>query len=899
MERTELLDLMGENVLVLTASARLSRALLAEYESHRSAAGATAWATPALLPWQSWLKQCWEEALLTLPAGLPGLLNAHQARLLWKQVLAQQSRTGLLSENALIRQLQKSWRLLHEWRLDLHDPGFSDTADAVAFQALAQAFTRECKKRNCCTEAEMSSLLAERILAGSCRLPQEILLLGFSMITPAQEHLLDVLQQVSVRVRRVRLKGKQGQTALYSLPDPGQELTMAAIWARSLLLEQPDLSLGIVVPDLQNRYHQVTHCLNRVLEPESLLPGQRPSRSAWNLSLGRPLAEYEPVTAALDLLSLMRGKLSLERIEALLRSPFVAGRGDESLPRAWLVHRLRDTGQNRFGLGQLLHHARMRHGKSGEPRLWYCEKLGESLVAMADLRREIGSGSRTAAAWVEAFSRWLETAGWMAGVSLDSVDYQVVERWKRLLSDFRSLDRVVVRLPVAEALIELQRMAQEVMFQPRYPAAPLQVLGLFEATELSFDKLWVMGMHESAWPAAPSPDPFIPLAVQRARQMPGADPNRELELAREMLAGLETAAEEVLFSHALMEGAEELQPTPLLDHCTRADTEELELPQYAGWEKQVLLQSAMEHIQDQGLPVKQAVRGGSSLFRHQSQCPFRAFVEHRLGARPFPRTHTGLDAAQRGSLLHQALEIFWEQTLDQQRLLELDAAALRDRIQVSVSGALAELERHQPGLLGARARDIEARRLQGLMTGWMEKEKVRAPFRVQNREQGFEGRMHAVEYRLFIDRIDELQDGRQILIDYKTGRVSPSDWFGERPDDPQLPLYSTVLDPQRVAAVTFARLRPEMFAFAGVVAEEKLLPGLPPARGSEAIRQATANWPEVLDQWHRTLDDLAREFSDGRADVAPRDGLNTCTRSWCELMTLCRFHSLPEEGGEE
>ena len=892
------MERMGGGVLVLTANSRLSRSLLIEYENGRSAEGDMAWATPSVLPWDAWLQQCWEETLLGDPGGLPQVLDDAQSRWLWKQVLDRDPGNGLLSRNALIRQLQKSWRLMHDWRLAMDDARFGHTADSAAFQKLAHAFRRECREKGFVTEAEMPALLAERLPAAARCLPKEIILLGFSVVTPAQEALLTSLEDASISVQRVRLNGSPGQSRLCPFADPRQELEMAAAWARGLLLEQPGLSLGIVIPDLQNRYQEVVHCMNKVLEPEALLPGRRPSHRAWNISLGRPLAEYPPVSAALDLLSLMRGSLSLEQVESLLRSPYVAGGRGETVARGWLVHRLRDTGRDRFSLGMLLGQSRMRHGETGDPLPGYCEGLGQALAALVELRKEQGAGGCSPSDWVDCFSSWLEKAGWMSGIALDSVEYQVVERWKRLLRAFRSLDRVTPRMPPGEALEELWRMARDAMFQPRHPPAALQVLGLYEATELAFDRLWVMGMHETAWPSAPDPDPFIPLSLQRDLNMPGADANRELGLAREMLAGLQGAAPEVLFSHALMDGAEVLQPTPLLEDCPRVAVEELGLETFAEWEHQMLSRPAMEELRDQGLPVADRVRGGSSLFRHQSQCPFRAFAEHRLGARPYPGVHTGLDAAQRGSLLHHALEIFWEQTGDQQSLLSLDAAALQQRIQVCVSGALAAFERRQPGLLGARGRDIEARRLEHLLQGWMEKEKARAPFRVRGREESFQGRIARIEYRLFVDRIDELEDGRQVLIDYKTGRVTPSDWFGERPDDPQLPLYSTVLEADRVAAVVFARLRPEASGFSGVVAEEALLPGLPPRGRSSAVRQASEDWPRVLHQWRETLDSLAAEFSAGRADVAPRDGDKTCRKSYCELMALCRYHSQDEGGAE-
>jgi len=47
-----------------------------------------------------------------------------------------------------------------------------------------------------------------------------------------------------------------------------------------------------------------------------------------------------------------------------------------------------------------------------------------------------------------------------------------------------------------------------------------------------------------------------------------------------------------------------------------------------------------------------------------------------------------------------------------------------------------------------------------------------------------------------IDRIDLLEDGTQVVIDYKSSRALTSvlkDWDGERPTDVQLPIYAGIL----------------------------------------------------------------------------------------------------------
>ena len=128
---------------------------------------------------------------------------------------------------------------------------------------------------------------------------------------------------------------------------------------------------------------------------------------------------------------------------------------------------------------------------------------------------------------------------------------------------------------------------------------------------------------------------------------------------------------------------------------------------------------------------------------------------------------------------------------------------------------------------------------------------------------------------LKLDRIDELEDGARVVLDYKTGQVTPARWFGDRPEDPQLPLYGVAAQQAGgdgpVAAVAFAQIRADQAAFSGVVRGEGVLPGLPVNRKGD-LRQATGQWPRVLEDWRVVLESLGAAFSGGAAEVDPQIG---------------------------
>ena len=165
------------------------------------------------------------------------------------------------------------------------------------------------------------------------------------------------------------------------------------------------------------------------------------------------------------------------------------------------------------------------------------------------------------------------------------------------------------------------------------------------------------------------------------------------------------------------------------------------------------------------------------------------------------------------------------------------------------------------------------------MTGW------NWSFRVTDREYRHRVSLGDIGVTTRIDRIDRLGDGRYVIIDYKTGDPKTAAWLGDRPDEPQLPLYA-ITSAGDIAAVVFARLRRGQSCFIGLAQEEGLLPGV--SIGSQVRGSAVPipDWHILFDNWRKVLTQLALEFRNGIARVDPKSQV-TCER--CDLHALCRI----------
>ena len=123
------------------------------------------------------------------------------------------------------------------------------------------------------------------------------------------------------------------------------------------------------------------------------------------------------------------------------------------------------------------------------------------------------------------------------------------------------------------------------------------------------------------------------------------------------------------------------------------------------------------------------VRGGTWMLRAQAICPAWAYYQYRLGAQRLEKVTEGLDARQRGTFLHDAMEHFWKGVKTSQRLKALKHGECEGQVRAAVDQVL-KAYNEDPGntALKPRFAELERARLVRLITGWLELESPRAHY---------------------------------------------------------------------------------------------------------------------------------------------------------------------------
>jgi hypothetical protein len=119
--------------------------------------------------------------------------------------------------------------------------------------------------------------------------------------------------------------------------------------------------------------------------------------------------------------------------------------------------------------------------------------------------------------------------------------------------------------------------------------------------------------------------------------------------------------------------------------------------------------------------------------------------------------------------------------------------------------------------------------------------------------------------------------------------------LGDRPDEPQLPLY--VVGAERdAAAVAFAQVKAGEMKFSALARDGDLLPDTK-AFAESRYRDRHGSWQEMVAAWRADLARIAAGFVAGEAMVDPKRYPDTCR--YCDVKPFCRIYERLESTLDE
>lgn len=902
---------LANGLLLLTPNQRLASRISNAYAVFCAKNGHKVVVAPYVQSLEHWLDSCWEQLLCNADQQVLAkrLMTPEQELCLWQQVIADSDAGAtLLRPASTAGQLRTAYNTLHEWGIDYRDSDISNHFSGQDDQIVQQWFVEfdsRCQQESLIAQAQKTHYLQQAFADRRLATVENYALYGFEDLSPALQSVLAVAGvEVKLNLTSTAKKSpsKKSQVRVVACDALEQEAQAAAAWARQLLRVNADSRIAIVIPDLAQDRARVLRLFQEVFEADFSQASAERRNTPFNFSAGYPLIEAPVICGAMQGLALLRRECDVEQLLLWLQSPFFNFSASDQGNIAWLIKLIKNDKQFQLTATRLRHlvdkiDQKLREqGDDG----WV---LADQLLALANLARvEKLHVSRFAEQWVGVINHVLKLLGWPGSREPDTIEYQELKQWLSVLQRFSGLSQFSKPMSFNDAINQLSQLLTSQQFQPEAPESSLQVLGLLEAAGLEFDHLWLSSMSAAQWPPSPSPNPLLPFSLQREYQMPHASAERELHYATQLSLRFLNSAPDVIVSYATTINDNPAQVSRLYKDYPQLSLNELltkPLPQclpLAQLYHNQLQQTQLENFIAGEAPCvasNEAILGGSSLFSSQAACPFKAFSKHRLGLRNLEQPQLGLNAADRGSILHRALELVWMQLKNSDALHALSNSEQVELCEQAAQYTLDDFSQRQSVLAGSRFMAIEHSRLSRLLDAWLNVERQRSPFTVLETESKHVFRFQQLELNARIDRVDQLSDGSYLIIDYKTGKANINAWWGSRPDDPQLPLYGHIIErgEAELSSLAFAQVRLDGCEFKGVGDESVPEPKL--QWNNKVQSEAGAlDWPDLKQQWQQVLNALANDFVAGVSRVDPKHPVKSC--QYCDYAAVCRVNVMEQ-----
>jgi len=752
-----LADSLSEAGTVVTANRRLARILGEEHAAQQLESGKKAWRSPAILSRQDWLATLSDTALNQV--DLPTRINAQQSQLLWERCLRKDLHDSAVSIANLVRLSRDTWQRLADWQVTIGAVARSaQNDDQRLFATVAGRYLGVLEHENWIDDAGLGGLVLGLIKDRRVLFSGSHTFVGFDRERPIIAAIQDAMLANGIEVTNIPDAVPTSEIELQAFENSTAELRSAGAWARRQITSNPEARIAIIANGLDKDAERVARRVR-----EGATPGWQHAHQslfdAVNVSYGRRLSDYPAIAVGLMLLRWLVNDLSSIDVSMLLRSPLLGT--PTTSGRSRLELRLRQLPDRRWSPSMIT--AELRGKDDGKNVSDWLARV----AAFSKRRRELPKQA-TPAEWTILFDEILRAFAWPGQGTLDSTEFQLINRWRELLNEFARLGLISSNMGPGMAMARLELMASDTVFQPESTAAVVHLMGPLEASGAAFDALWLTGITTANWPPPGTPSALISRRLQEKLGMPDCTPANTLQYAEATLQRLLASGAAIVCSYALTEDDAEQTVSSLLQPFSATTGMVVSDP---GWYAAGLTTRADLRLAEDSVPAMTAeekMSGGAGTIQRHLNNPVAAFVHGRMGAKVIYPQALGIPASMRGNLIHDALYNLYIDLPSRDNIREWQGDELTRRIDSAVNFAFARHERNVDAVL-RQLMLLERRRISELLRQFIVLDGARDSFQIASVEGKFEFVAGHIRLPLRFDRIDSVGEQGIAILDYKTG----------------------------------------------------------------------------------------------------------------------------------
>jgi len=788
---------------------------------------------PKIFSYQSWIEKFWRSHK---PTKEYRLLSQLELRFLLKKFCKESSAKN---PETFIEELIKCYRLCKSYGIPMAEIKTFPSTTSKLYAELIDRYEKFKNDNKCIDQTDIFSLSLPN-LKNDHDNEKRYYHYGFNEPNPEQKELFKVLECSPLANRQIKSHSQN-----YSFIDQESELMTIAKWAKEINTNNPEKKIGIVIPNLNDLQHIVRASFD--LEFSSLLieTHQKP----YNISLGIPLSNYPLINNLFSIMrlssQLINGRVEHELLIQVVTSPYIKGARNEQNNRALLVNKILKIGFKESKAKKIIE-------LCSDSSL-----LKEIFISISTLECAKKSTLEDS---LDLINSILMLWGFASDRGLSSSEYQVFEKYQMESLILNKMSIFHKKLSLEDVLEILTAHMNAVIFQPQSGPANIHILGSLEAEGLFFDYAWVSSMTNDFLPGKIKMPLFIPPKTSIEYALPSTSFTLITKESDTTLNNLLNLSSHLVISYSKTSNNRDELPTPYINFEDYPDTIAHET-----------LPKEMELIEDWIAPEIDnfEINKGVNTLQDQMSCSFKGFV-NRLNIQEFNEPQIGLSRLEQGNLVHKILESFFNEISTSSILKNLTEDKLQDQINKHIGSAIQLISQ-------SNFKSIEKERLTKIINEYIKLEKNRKNFQVIKTESESKVDVNGLKFSTRIDRMDQMEDGTKLIIDYKTGQnVNLSQLIGDPLDQAQLPIYA-ITNP--VDGIAFATVNSKDCQFKAITKNKDDLPIT-----QQAIKRMP-EWNEQVSKWKLELNSASQKFQEGVAEVLPTS--NAC--DYCDFDLLCRF----------
>ena len=743
-----------------------------------------------------------------------------------------------------------AWKIFNSWFLHrVPREDLLQTENSRIWMDWLSNFKELLTEHKLITRTELAPLLAEAASA-EIWLPQvPLAFFGRGERTRAQDELIHLLAARGAQVETIAPSSTfTAESQRVAFESPQAEWTSIAWWTREQLeLHGHDHRIGIVCANLKGNQSRFKHRF------EAVFPEIDDIDQVVEINSGIPLLECQLCNDLLGFFYWLGCPISPSDFKKLSLSRYLKNLELPSSPYALSVEF--DSYVRRRGSNRLRRIAELLDGAEERSLMDWISVISQILQVLEWRQTTEEEGGQATQARI-GFGNLLNTVAHFSG-------FEGVCTWNRTIEI-------------------LQQRARASSLPPPFSQANVQVLRQADSIGLEFDSLWVANMSDVEWPPAADPNPMIPIRVLREAVVSKTTPKQMLTWAEGLIEAWLSNCSNLVFSHASELEEENHEASHLLQEIESDDLNSVlrdtTLAKHEHvWSPAKQLDVVRQFPADVGnpLPESQYGRQRTAMLKNQAQCPFRGWAVNRLKLDPPEEFGPFLEAVHRGSIIHLVLENIIADAKTQAKL----ASTSEQTIRKVVSDTVDEYIENEQFELGKKYIENEKELIFERILLWRASELERDPWSVVEIEGERSISVDKFDFSIRVDRIDKIGKTKKVVIDYKTGNVSPRDWDPERPIEPQMPLYAIAVEKSH--GVIYEQIASDRTSYKGCSSTDLNIKGVETAESRYGVSFNT-----LKKNWETSLEEIVTEFKDGRAVVDPQNNGEVC--NYCHLGDFCR-----------